>query len=53
MEMDKFAILNSYVQYVENLKEINSYAWGAEMLAYLYQGMKDWKKRGKSLDGFT
>ncbi|KAK2388357.1 hypothetical protein QL285_062048 [Trifolium repens] len=43
----------SYVQYIENLEEVNSYAWGAAMLAYLYQGMKDWKKKGKSLDGFT
>jgi hypothetical protein len=25
----------SYVQYIENLEEVNSYAWGAAMLAYL------------------
>ncbi|CAJ2675442.1 unnamed protein product [Trifolium pratense] len=43
----------SYVQFIEKLDEVNSYAWGAAMLAYLYQGMKEWKTKDKAIDGFT
>lgn len=43
----------SYVQFIEKLDEVNSYAWGAAMLAYLYQGMKGWKTDDKAIDGFT
>jgi hypothetical protein len=43
----------SYVQFIEQLDEVNSYAWGAAMLAYLYQGMKEWKTKDKAIDGFT
>jgi hypothetical protein len=43
----------SYVQFIEKLDEVNSYAWGAAMLAYLYQGIKEWKTKDKAIDGFT
>jgi hypothetical protein len=30
----------SYVKFIKKLDEVDSYAWGAAMLSYLYQGMK-------------
>lgn len=44
----------SYVQFVENLAEVVSYAWGAALLAYLYHGMNCYKAKGlKSIKGNT
>jgi hypothetical protein len=42
----------SFVKFIENLDEVDSYAWGAAMLSYLYQGMKNKLKKDNSSDGF-
>ncbi|KAI7747236.1 hypothetical protein M8C21_002028, partial [Ambrosia artemisiifolia] len=34
-----------YVQFVENLEEVNDYAWGAALLAFLYCGLDKKQKR--------
>ncbi|KAL8170536.1 hypothetical protein V2J09_022355 [Rumex salicifolius] len=43
-----------YVQFVEKLEDVNSYAWGAALLGFLYKGMKAFVKNDKkSIDGST
>ncbi|CAJ2636748.1 unnamed protein product [Trifolium pratense] len=42
----------SYVKFIENLDEVDSFAWGAALLAYLYRGMKKHILKQKNLDGF-
>ncbi|XP_057420236.1 protein MAINTENANCE OF MERISTEMS-like isoform X2 [Lotus japonicus] len=37
----------SYVQFVKNLDDVNSYAWGAALLSFLYSGMRKYKSRDK------
>ncbi|MCI26237.1 hypothetical protein A2U01_0047432, partial [Trifolium medium] len=41
----------SYVKFIENLDEVDSYAWGAAMLSCSYQGMKRKMEEGKLFDG--
>nr|QIA97929.1 hypothetical protein AP_R.00g000270-v1.0.a3 [Amaranthus palmeri] len=40
------------VQFVEHLDQVNSYAWGAALLAYLYSELKDHGIK-KLINGFT
>lgn len=41
----------SYVQFIEDLDKVGRYAWGAAILAFLYEGLKLWKKEKKSMKG--
>ncbi|KAL2901770.1 Protein MAIN-LIKE 1 [Bienertia sinuspersici] len=43
----------SYVQFVDDLDNVDKYAWGAAMLAFLYQGLMQWKNKDKAIDDFT
>jgi hypothetical protein len=43
----------TYVQFIEKLDEVDSYAWGAAQLAFLYQGLKENHLRNKKVDGFV
>jgi hypothetical protein len=44
--------ITSYVKFIENLDEVDSYAWSAAMLSFLYQGMKLNMEEGMLFDGF-
>lgn len=45
-------ICATYIQFVENLDDVDSYAWGAALLAFLYSGMEKWASGVKSyIDG--
>lgn len=49
---DKHEIDSVSVQFVENLNEIDDYAWGTALLAYMYNGMNRFTRRRKScVDG--
>jgi hypothetical protein len=43
----------TYVQFIEKLDEVDSYAWGATILSHLYQGLKENNLRNKKVDGFV
>lgn len=43
----------TYVQFIEKLDEVDSYVWGAAILSYLYQGLKDNNLRNKKVYGFV
>jgi hypothetical protein len=36
----------NFVKYVDKLDEVDNYAWGAALLAYLHNGIIKWKKAG-------
>ncbi|KAI3719419.1 hypothetical protein L6452_20317 [Arctium lappa] len=46
-------VTSTYVEFVRDLTIVNSYAWGAALLAYLYDGLKTWKEdeKRKSVKG--
>lgn len=35
----------TFIQFIENLSKVDSYAWGAALLAFLYNGITEYKKR--------
>lgn len=41
-------ILSQYVQLVEDVDSIDSYAWGAALLSYLYHGLEMFKTKKKN-----
>jgi hypothetical protein len=43
---DESTIKGDYVQFVEKLEDVDNYAWGAALLAYLYEGIRKWKEVG-------
>ncbi|KAI3776391.1 hypothetical protein L1987_46172 [Smallanthus sonchifolius] len=47
--MQRTNIRSCYVQFVEKLENVNDYAWGAALLAFLYYGLHNPEK--KSGDG--
>ncbi|KMT18836.1 hypothetical protein BVRB_2g029410 [Beta vulgaris subsp. vulgaris] len=47
----KGPIATSYVQFVEKLDEVDSYAWGAALLSAVYEGLRRYKM-GKGSVGF-
>ncbi|XP_058734517.1 uncharacterized protein LOC131606282 [Vicia villosa] len=40
---DSHTIKGDFVNYVERLEEVDNYAWGASLLAFLYSGICKWK----------
>lgn len=46
---DEHQINRNFVKYVDKLGEVDNYAWGAALLAFLHDGISKWKKEQKSL----
>lgn len=47
-------VSTTYLRYIEDLSRVDSYAWGAALLAFLYHGIAEWKKettKKKVLEG--
>jgi hypothetical protein len=43
---DNHRINRNFVKYVDKLDEVDNYAWGAALLAFLHDGIIKWKKEG-------
>ncbi|XP_017251308.1 protein MAINTENANCE OF MERISTEMS-like isoform X2 [Daucus carota subsp. sativus] len=49
-------VTTTYLRFIEDLSRVDSYAWGAALLAFLYHAIAEWKKETsakKTLEGNT
>lgn len=49
----KHQIKGDFVKYVDRLDQVDNYAWGAALLAFLHNGIIEWNKEGNQKSSFN